>query len=247
MIPKDFVDLHQHVLWGIDDGPKTAEEMHALLEADAENGIKVVAATSHALPGIRPFDLTLYKERVSEAREYCKEKKLPIRIISGAEIYFTPLALPMLLDSRIPTIGDSEYVLLEFDGGIDRKNFDQTINQFFRSGLIPIVAHIERYKLSHYDLNHMIALKQDVDVRYQINCDLVLSDRLQDKLFLHRLLKAQAADLIATDAHNTRSRPPHIKKAYKRICEEQKKGYELFLFEDSLEIDMPGITYNWYI
>ena len=52
-----FVDLHQHVLWGIDDGPKSRKEMIALLQRDAEQGIGIVAATSHALPGVRAFDI----------------------------------------------------------------------------------------------------------------------------------------------------------------------------------------------
>ena len=65
-----FIDLHQHVLWGLDDGPKTPEEMHKLLRADAKDGIRVLAATSHALPGIRPFDLDFYMMPGFEKRRH---------------------------------------------------------------------------------------------------------------------------------------------------------------------------------
>ena len=118
-----FIDLHQHVLWGMDDGPQTREEMFALLRRDAEQGIGIVAATPHVLPGVQPFDMPRYQKRLAEAQAYCSEENLPVRVISGAEIRYTPLTLSMLLDHRIPTLGDSKYVLLEFWEQVDRHTF----------------------------------------------------------------------------------------------------------------------------
>ena len=100
--------MHQHVLWGIDDGPKSRKEMIALLQRDAEQGIGIVAATSHALPGVRPFDIELYWQRLKEAQAYCSDENLTLRVISGAEIRYTPMMLSMLLDHKLPTLGDSE-------------------------------------------------------------------------------------------------------------------------------------------
>ena len=57
MKSEGFADLHQHVLWGLDDGPQTSEQMRVLLRQDVEEGIQLVFATAHAYPKLRAFDL----------------------------------------------------------------------------------------------------------------------------------------------------------------------------------------------
>ena len=68
MKSEGFADLHQHVLWGLDDGPQTSEQMRALLRQDVEEGIQLVFATAHAYPKLRAFDLALYRERLLRKR-----------------------------------------------------------------------------------------------------------------------------------------------------------------------------------
>ena len=65
MKSEGFADLHQHVLWGLDDGPKTPEQMHALLRQNVEERIRLVFATTHAYPKLCPFNLSLYRERLA--------------------------------------------------------------------------------------------------------------------------------------------------------------------------------------
>lgn len=212
-----FVDLHQHVLWGLDDGPKTPEEMYALLRADAADGIRVVAATCHVLPGIRPFDMALYQERLAQALEYCKEQGLPIQILSGAEIGYTPYVVPALLDRRIPTIGDTEFVLLEFWKDVDRHTVEQAVCEVFRNGFRPIIAHIERYKLFHRDVSFICSLKEEYGALCQVNCDFILQAGMMDAFFLRRLQRDRIPDLIATDAHGASRRPPRLEETYRLL------------------------------
>ena len=235
-----FVDLHQHVLWGIDDGPQTPEEMYALLQKDAEQGIGTVAATSHAMPGVRPFDLALYMQRLEEAQTYCAREKLPLRIIAGAEILYTPLTLSMLLDHKIPTIGNSEYILLEFWEKIDRDSFENAIGQLFRHGFIPIIAHIERYRLFWRDLIFLQSIKEKYSVCYQMNCDFALKRSIPASLLTHRLLHKQIVDIFATDAHNLTSRQPRMAEAFRFFSErENTQALELFVMQN--QFDFGGI------
>lgn len=228
-----FVDLHQHVLWGIDDGPQNREEMIALLRRNAEQGIGIVAATSHALPGVRPFDIELYWQRLKEAQSYCSEENLPLRVISGAEIRYTPMTLSMLLDRRIPTLGDSEYVLLEFWRTVDRGTFENAISQLFRHGFLPVVAHVERYRLFWQDLSFLKAIKEKYDVCYQMNCDFALKHNLSASLLVRRLIHNQIADIWATDAHNLATRPPRMAEAFQFFSERKnRKALEMFVTEE---------------
>lgn len=229
-----FIDLHQHVLWGLDDGPRTPEEMHNLLRADAKDGIRMIAATSHALPGIRPFDLDLYDARLREAQAYCDVNQLPIRLICGAEIRYTSSAVSMLLDKRIPTLGDSEYVLVEFWHSVDRKTFAQAIDSLFRNGFIPVVAHVERYALFYTEMNFVLSLKSDYEVYYQVNCDFLLQNlNFFMRLRRQQMLKRGIFDMISTDAHNTITRPPRMNEVYKLFhSKENAPEYlQLFIFK----------------
>lgn len=226
-----FIDLHQHVLWGLDDGPRTPDEMHNLLRADAKDGIRMIAATSHALPGIRPFDLDLYDARLREAQAYCDVNQLPIRLICGAEIRYTSSAVSMLLDKRIPTLGDSEYVLVEFWHSVDRKTFAQAIDSLFRNGFIPVVAHVERYALFYTEMNFVLSLKSDYEVYYQVNCDFLLQHlNFFMRLRRQQMLKLGIFDLVSTDAHNTITRPPRMNEVYKLFHSKENAQEYLPLF-----------------
>ena len=228
--------MHQHVLWGMDDGPQNREEMIALLRRDAEQGIGTVAATSHALPGIRPFDIERYWQRLEEARAYCSEENLPLRVISGAEIRYTPMALSMLLDRKIPTLGDSEYVLLEFWEKVDRDTFEDAISQLFRHSFIPVVAHVERYRLFWQELSFLKAIKEKYDVRYQMNCDFALKRTLPAFALARRLIQNQIVDIWATDAHNLTTRPPKMAEAFRFFGERKNmEALEMFVTEDRLD------------
>lgn len=231
-----FVDLHQHVLWGIDDGPKSRKEMIALLQRDAEQGIGIVAATSHALPGVRPFDIELYWQRLKEAQAYCSDENLTLRVISGAEIRYTPMMLSMLLDHKLPTLGDSEYVLLEFWERVDRDTFEDAIGQLFRHGFLSVIAHVERYRLFWQELSFLEDIKEKYDVCYQMNCGFALERSLSASLLARRLIQNQIVDIWATDAHNLTTRPPKMAEAFQFFTERKNnKALKMFVTEDQLD------------
>ena len=228
--------MHQHVLWGIDDGPKSRKEMIALLQRDAEQGIGIVAATSHALPGVRPFDIELYWQRLKEAQAYCSDENLTLRVISGAEIRYTPMMLSMLLDHKLPTLGDSEYVLLEFWERGDRDTFEDAIGQLFRHGFFSVIAHVERYRLFWQELSFLEDIKEKYDVCYQMNCDFALERRLSASLLARRLIQNQIVDIWATDAHNLTTRPPKMAEAFQFFTERKNiKALKMFVTEDQLD------------
>ena len=81
---RGLTDIHQHVLWGLDDGAQTPKVMHQMLHAAHEQQIRRIAATPHVYPGFKPFDMELYRRRLDEAQAYCDENKLDIELMSGA-------------------------------------------------------------------------------------------------------------------------------------------------------------------
>ena len=110
---QSMTDIHQHLLWGMDDGAQTPELMQDMLRQSHRQGIRTVVATPHAVPGLIPFDLGLCRERQAEAQRFCDTEGLNMKVLLGAEIAWTVQAALSLRQSRIPTLGDTDYILLE--------------------------------------------------------------------------------------------------------------------------------------
>ena len=139
-----FTDIHQHVLWGLDDGPKTPEQMRALLAQNVQSGISLIFATSHAYPKTRPFELELYRERLDEANAYCESQGWSLRVLSGCEIHYCDSVPDLLTAGRLPALGSSRHVLIEFDHDAALSQIGEAADSLYRAGFQPVLAHVER-------------------------------------------------------------------------------------------------------
>ena len=226
MSPHGFADIHQHVLWGLDDGPATRKQMHALLRQNVENGVRLVCATTHVAPGLRRFDAELYRERLKEANAYCRKRDWPLRILSGCEMYYSPAAVDALLEGRIPTLGGSLYVLIEFSEDVSAARIGKAANSLYRAGYRPILAHAERYRCLVRSPARAMAVRDEFGLLLQINCETVLRPRgFFRRRFVRTLLREQAVDVLASDAHDASRRPVQMRNAYRKIAREYDARY----------------------
>ncbi len=226
MKPRGFADIHQHVLWGLDDGPQTRKQMHALLRQDVENGVRLVYATSHVSPGLRRFDGALYRERLKEANAYCRKRDWPLRILSGCELYYSPAAVDALLDGRLPTLGGSSYVLIEFPEDVTPMRIGSAANTLYRAGYRPILAHAERYRCLVRSPARALAVRDEFGLLLQMNCETVLHPLgFLQRRFVRTLLREQAVDALASDAHSASRRPVQMRDAYRKIAREYDPRY----------------------
>lgn len=209
-----MTDIHQHLIWGIDDGAASPEVMKAMLRAAHGQGIGTIAATAHARPGFRPFDAGLYTERLTEAQRFCDEEKLDIRILPGAEIawtYQTPLALRQ---EKIPALGKSDYVLLELWRSVSWQAAKDAVQQLTRAGYYPVLAHPERYLAFLLSPKAAIRFRNETGALLQINADTLISPRgCMERRFVRALLDGRAVDAVASDAHDCTDRPVNLKAA----------------------------------
>lgn len=142
---KGFTDIHSHFLYGMDDGARSRVQMEAMLDAAYADGISSLFATPHVTPGIYPLDNALLTQRLNEARRYCRSKGYHMNIYSGAEVLYTPALRNYVVNYRLPTLGDSDYVLMEFVPDIAFKELESALELMERHGYITVLAHIERY------------------------------------------------------------------------------------------------------
>lgn len=223
-----FVDIHQHVVYGIDDGPATLEESLHLLELDCKQGIRYVIATSHAYPAMHPFPLEVYFRRLNELNQTCRRAGLPVFVYPGCEIFYSEVALRHLEQRRLPTMANSRFVLLEFDPTFTMEVIEEAVRAVANIGLIPVVAHCERYDAFIRDPHMGAALRDRYPMRLQMNCSTVLR-RLPRSLRKMRdyLLEEEAIDYIATDAHNGVDRFPRMQEAFQELSRLYGEAYAL--------------------
>ena len=218
---RGFVDIHSHFVYGLDDGARTITEMETMLDAAHADGVVSLFATPHVTPGMKPFDAEKYESHLNQARRYCRDRGYNMQLFSGAEILYTPMLQQYCMEHRLPTLGDSEFVLMEFVPGVKLQELESALTLMKRNGYIPILAHIERYNCL-YRGKTAAKLKERYYVRYQVNANTVLSDQ---GYFRTRKIRSwfenELVDFIASDAHNVQNRRTKLRKAFSTL----KKQY----------------------
>ena len=218
---RGFVDIHSHFVYGLDDGARTITEMETMLDAAHADGVVSLFATPHVTPGMKPFDAEKYESHLNQARRYCRDRGYNMQLFSGAEILYTPMLQQYCMEHRLPTLGDSEFVLMEFVPGVKLQELESALTLMKRNGYIPILAHIERYNCL-YRGKTAAKLKERYNVRYQVNANTVLSDQ---GYFRTRKIRSwfenELVDFIASDAHNVQTRRTKLRKAFSTL----KKQY----------------------
>ena len=138
----EMIDIHAHILPGIDDGARNWEETGHLLEAAWAQGVRHIIATPHFS---RKTDMEQLRQLKAGVRELAHRKGLELEISLGQELrYFEELPL-YLEQGRALTLAESRYALVEFKPGDGFQTIRRAVRELVQSGFIPVLAHAERY------------------------------------------------------------------------------------------------------
>lgn len=210
-----FIDIHHHLIWGMDDGPSTFKKTAAMMHAASKDGVSIIIATPHASPGIKEFNLRVYLQRVRLLNKYSNERNLGVTVLPGSEILYTQYTAQLLREKRIPTLAYSEYALVEFEPGDSYEHIYDALRSLSNHGFTPVVAHVERYKCLVKNAGLIKELKSTFHARMQVNCSTIINGRSrQVRKFVSDMLDSNLLDFVATDSHNTSSRPTRMHDCY---------------------------------
>ncbi len=211
----EFIDIHTHILPAVDDGAQTLEESLALLEEEKKQGITHVAVTPHFSPYENDMDehISAAENALRLLKAAAAGKDLP-RVILGCEVlYFYGIGSAEDI-SRLALRG-TPYILIEFGGvAFDDQICDDLLKIKERYGLVPIIAHTERYK-DHKGYKKLLKTAERGGFLIQVNAGSVLGGVYRRAA--HKLIKKGTAHLIASDCHSVSGRPPQIKQALAEI------------------------------
>lgn len=202
------IDIHSHILPGIDDGAETMEESLQMLACAAQDGISEMIMTPH-FHYRRGHAAPQKVQRVlKELQDAAENKNIKIRLYTGNELYYTHELLEIVKAGEALTMAGTEYVLLEFSTETEKRRIQNAVYEFLSEGYLPIIAHIERYQAFTGNREFAEELSK-MGAYYQVNAD-SLSGKFGWKMkhFARHMVQSGFVQFVATDAHDLKHRPP---------------------------------------
>lgn len=239
-----MIDLHSHILPGVDDGPADESEALDLAKLLHSEGVRKVVATPHQLGMFEGnIDAEQIVRRCKELEDYLRSNDLELEIIPGAEVRLDE-RIPKMLDSgQIATIGNKgKYLMVELipEVFID---IEPLIDSLASRGVKIILAHPERYKF-FYKKFDILSKWMEKGVILQITASSLLGKgympQIAKPLAFEMMAKAFVS-FIASDAHDINQRAPHIKEAFDFISSRAGEKYAINLFVDNPENILNGM------
>ncbi|MBI5204612.1 MAG: hypothetical protein HZA11_06820 [Nitrospirae bacterium] len=211
-----MIDIHCHILPGIDDGPETIDEAVEMCRMAHADGVKTIVATPHFNPGVyEPASAKVFG-LAAELETRAKEKGIDIRILPGADVAVTPELPGHLKKEEYLTINSTgRYFLAEFPPASVPPKWDAFLLSLLSSGMVPIITHPERnaWFMEHPDALYSIVSR---GVMVQITAMSITGAFGEDiQRYSIFLLQNNLVHVIATDAHSAAYRPPLLSEAVK--------------------------------
>lgn len=204
-----MIDLHCHMLPGIDDGAPNLDIALEMARIAVADGIRMTACTPHIYPGL--FDNTgdQIKQRVQTLRADLQEAGIPLAITYGADIQLVPEIVQGLRSGYMPTLHGTRYFLFEPPHHVVPGEFSNVLFDLVASGYVPVITHPER--LTWLDEEHY---EWFVDAAHsgawiQLTAGAVTGRfGKRAKYWSERFLDDGLVHILATDAHDPKHRMP---------------------------------------
>ena len=222
-----MIDLHCHLLPGVDDGANDLSTSLKMARASVAQGVTVVACTPHILPGVyhnRGPDIRAATQRLQDA---LVREGIPLKLVAGADLHMAPNFVPRLRSGELLTLADSRYLLVEPPHHVAPPQLEEFFFSLVTAGYVPILTHPERlsWVRSRYDtIKKLVA----AGAWMQVTAGSFTGAFGRNALYLAvRLLDEGCVHLIASDAHDAERRPPDLasgrESVAKRISAEEAK------------------------
>jgi protein-tyrosine phosphatase len=209
----DMVDLHCHILPGLDDGPKSIEESLEMCRMAYRDGIRTLVAVAHTLNGIYMNDVHTVLQAAQSLSGEVKKAGLDMEIVPGSDVYVDPTMLQMIHDGHVVTLNHpGRAVLLEFPEYLIPEHMCRFLESLIKGGIVPVISHPER--TPQFKDNGLLREVVEMGALSQVTA-LSLTGGFGSKLerMTRALLERGLVHVIASDAHSVQYRPPLLSKA----------------------------------
>ena len=232
-----MIDIHSHLLYGVDDGAKTIDESVDIIRNLYKNGITDIILTPHYI------EYSSYNsnkksnlEKLDSLKQELKEKGINVNLYLGNEIYINNNILSLLKKGEISSLNDSKYLLIELPMSGKYDNYIEIFKELIENGYKVILAHPERYNTFKKDINLIYELK-NIGILMQCNIESILKIYGKDAYkTIKKLAKNKLINFIASDIHHKKDYE-YINKARNKF----KKYYSDSEIDDLLSNNQKDI------
>ena len=223
-----FVDIHNHSLFGVDDGPEQVEETKAMLRHALKQGAEAIVFTPHYRHGMFHYPAERIQAHYEILQPFAKE--LGINIYLGCEYHVNSNIIEAFQAKRCQTLAESDYVLMEYSYTTEYSYIAEYTSRMVSCGFFPVIAHAERYKCIQKKPSLCVELSNR-GALIQINADSVLGIAgFSEKQCCKKILKNGWADIIASDAHNMTDRECNMERCKGYVEKKYGNDYAEQLF-----------------
>jgi len=229
----DLVDLHTHVLPGVDDGARDPAEAIAMLRMAEADGIRTVVATPHSAS----CDAARIAEGVAGLSALAADAGLSVRVVAGSEVRLEAGLAERYRAGELTTLNGTYYLLLELPLHGDWPPYLlDAIYELQVEGIVPILAHAERYPAVQEDPGILIELIVR-GVLIQVNgMSLLDVAGPAERRAADWLVRTHIAHLVASDAHDLSTRPPRLQEALDAVIAITGPDYAAWMVESAAAV-----------
>lgn len=215
-----MIDIHSHILPGIDDGVKTEDEAVEFARMADADGIQTIVATPHCKEGFYFNDREVVLAEVDKLRRRFSAEGIKLRLEPGAEVHICPDLVERVRDGRAPTLlNNGKTLLLELSLRQYPIDLENLVFQLKLAGLEVVFAHPERIRYFQDDMSRYEAVIHQGATGQITTGSLLGLFGSEAEEFSEELMQKGLVQVIATDAHNCRGRKPVLSEALEVACD----------------------------
>jgi protein-tyrosine phosphatase len=214
-----MIDTHLHILPNVDDGPETIYESLALARVLIQEGIHSAIATPHYNDEFPPRSAAEIRARVHSLQQVLDHQGIPLHLFAGHEALIRPGLVEDIQAGRLATLNGGRYLLLELWNSAWLPETERVIFELRAFGIVPVIAHPERYRAIQKDPNRLAALLQQGALAQIAAGSLIGMQGNTARRTAEDLLKKGLIHCIASDAHGLSKRPPGVSRGVQRAIQ----------------------------
>ena len=205
-----MIDLHCHILPGVDDGAPDLATAVNMAKAFAEDGVTIVACTPHILPGLYHNSGPQIRKAVVQLQQAVAESGIPLEFATGADNHVVPDFLAELRAGKLLSLADTRYVLVEPPHHLAPPRLEELFFSLISAQYVPILTHPERLTWISSGYEGLIRMNT-LGTWFQVTAGSLSGDFGRNaRYWAERLLDEGRVHLLATDAHDLEKRPPNL-------------------------------------
>ena len=219
-----MIDIHCHILPGLDDGPRTMDESLSMARMAVEDGIRGMLCTPHWHPMLWPNEREAVFQAVKGLQTRLDDEGIALRLWAGSELNLDVSIAAGLEEGRLGTLNGGPWILLELPGAVPPRGIDEFFWELRQRGYRVILAHPERYDYVRRDPACLFRWAT-MGVAMQVTASGLLGRFGEEMASLCRLLlEHRLVHFLASDGHGVRSRRPLLRQAVDLAAEAVGEG-----------------------